>query len=153
VTPGSRAHMIHGQPARAEVKLPPVAAAEKALADHEATCPGSHLECYGKPAREKARLRWIAQKDHLKAMLAMAREAERSGWKDAKGRKVKNPITWSKEAPAPKTASDKAREMREYRARKAEGKAKPNGRPRAEGPPSKAAIRLREARAKKKEAG
>lgn len=74
MTPGSRAHMIHGQPARAELTLPPVAAAEK------------------------------------------------------------------------------AREMREYRARKAEGKAKTNGRPRAEGPPSKAAIRLREARAKKKEA-
>ena len=149
---GSRAHMIHGQPARAEVKLPPVAAAEKALADHEATCPGTNLECYGKPAMEKARAKWLKDKAALQSALTQAINTERSGWKDTEGKPVKNPITWAKEAPAPKTASDKAREMREYRARKAEGQAKPNGRPRAEGPPSKAAIRLREARAKKKEA-
>lgn len=152
MTPGSRAHMQHGQPARAEVKLPPVAAAEQALAEHEATCPGSNLECYGKPAMEKSRAKWLKDKAALQSALIQAINTERSGWKDAKGRNVERPITWSKESAPPKTASDKAREMREYRARKAEGQAKPNGRPRAEGPPSKAAVRLREAMAKKKEA-
>lgn len=66
----------------------PVIEAQSALDAHEATCPGSHLECYGNPKMEKARRLWIERKDHFKALLRMAQEAEKQGWRDAQGNRV-----------------------------------------------------------------
>lgn len=142
---GSTAHMVHGAPAVARISLPTLADATAALAAHLSACPGSYLECHGKPDLERARLAWIEKKHHLQAMLTMAQEAERSGWRDSSGSPIV-PIAWK---PEPKNGPrDKAAEMRAYRARKSAGKAKANGRPRTSN--SKDAQRLREYRARVK---
>lgn len=124
---GSKQHN-QGFPARAQITLPTVKAAQEALDAHELNCPGSHFECYGKPRKERARVAWIEEKHHRQAVLAMAQEAERSGWKDADGNNI-DPLPWRPEL-KPGTR-DKAAEMRDYRARKAAGTLKKNGRPKA----------------------
>ena len=124
---GSKQHN-QGFPARAVITLPTVEAAQKALEAHELNCPGTHLQCYGKPRLERARVAWIETKHHLQAVLAMAREAEHSGWKDANGERI-NPLPWRPELKP--GARDKAAEMRDYRARKAAGTVNKNGRSKA----------------------
>jgi hypothetical protein len=122
--------------------MPTVAEAQADLAAHESTCPGSHFECFGNPDLERARLRWIYTKDHLKALLRMAREAEKTGWKDADG----NPATpiW-KASPTAQTLENRA-------AHEPKARSKPAStwhRPRGENP-SKDALRKRVAYEKKK---
>lgn len=135
--PGSVEHN-QGKPARVHVELPAVEEARKALASHEAQCPGSHFDCFGKPELERSRLKWIEQKHHLKAMLDMAVEASKAGWRDKDGNPTR--LEWTPtHTPKPKAKA---------KADRAEAENK-GGRPRSE-KPSAIAQKWREIRERRK---
>lgn len=132
--------------ARAEIALPSLEDARKALEAHLKTCPGSYLECYGNRTLEHERSTYLGKKHHLEAILKMCEESERGGWRDTDGNRI-NPIPWTAERRCNLGApTAKALECRRYRERKASGEPPPprvyHHRPRSENP-SKAALRKR----------
>lgn len=143
----------NGYPTPVQIILPSVPDATASLLAHIETCPGSHLECYGKPKLERLRLAWIERKHHLETLLNMALEAERLGWRDAQGNPT-TPLLWKPESTqaADRAAerATRAAEGKAYRERKEAGTVKRIGAPRSENP-SKSALRRREQRARKKQ--
>jgi hypothetical protein len=58
-----------------------VATAQRDYDAHCAKCPGTHLEVYGNPDKERQRQKWVDQKFRLAQRLEVAKAFEKSGWK------------------------------------------------------------------------
>ncbi len=64
------------------LQAPSVSEARAALEAHEAACPGTHLDCYGNPAKERARQAWVDRKALLKSALDLAERCAGQGWRE-----------------------------------------------------------------------
>lgn len=82
----TRPSQPHAQPKIHEDQRPPLAntktveEARKALADHDATCPGDHFQCYGDPAKERARQKWVDDRQPLLSDLELAERTHAATW-------------------------------------------------------------------------
>lgn len=107
----TRPSQPHAQPKVHEDQHPPLAntrtveQARAALADHQARCPGSPLECYGNPAREQARQEWVDDKALLVHDLELAERMDAARWRDLPVEEMEPPM------PAKKTAQEKLSAM------------------------------------------
>jgi hypothetical protein len=90
-----------------------VAEARAALEAHLARCPGTHLECYGDPAREAARQRWIDAKGPLETDLELALKRQTATWKPVPppDRPVPQPAEEIPMAPPKKSAQERLTTM------------------------------------------
>lgn len=84
----TRPSQPHAQPKIHEDQHPPlantrtVAQARATLAEHEARCPGSPLECFGHPELEQARQTWVDAKALLLHDLELAERMDAATWRD-----------------------------------------------------------------------
>lgn len=107
----TRPSQPHAQPKVHEDQHPPLAntrtveQARAALADHQARCPGSPLECFGSPAREQARQKWVDDKALLVHDLELAERMDAARWRDLPVEDMEPPM------PAKKTDQEKLNTM------------------------------------------